>query len=361
MILRLLLIFVTSYHCAWAADGYELRRLYRSFRTTAMGNAYLATVTDEDAIFLNPAGLAGVDSLQLHYLPSDTEISTDLVGEALKGTSALSGFNASTVNSLLMGKNHYGREQIAPSLISKNMGIAFLLDGQAAIRARNQALPNILVGYQTTMGVQGGIGFSLLKPGRGRKTNLGDLRVGISAKMMYRRGTYRYLSMNELLNIGMDTLHAIAGNYQVGYGLDFGTQYIRRFGKNLVLSAGLAFTDVGDTYFGGSVAPVRNNLGFGFAATYYTARQVKLTFAYDYQNILDNTDWRKRNHVGLAIGLPLFDLYGGINQTYLTYGASFDIFVFKLSALSYAEEQGAFSFQDGERRWALRLDLKLGL
>ncbi|MEK6704733.1 MAG: hypothetical protein AABZ06_03010, partial [Bdellovibrionota bacterium] len=123
---------------------------------------------------------------------------------------------------------------------------------------------------------------------------------------------------------------------------------------------GMALTDIGNAAFDGNADPQTSNMSTGLALT-YKLPGLSTTFAYDYKHMLDSGDWKKKNHAGLEVALPFISVYGGMNQAYFTYGFSLDIWLFRLTALSYAEEQGAYALQDPERRYLLRLALKVGL
>ena len=126
------------------------------------------------------------------------------------------------------------------------------------------------------------------------------------------------------------------------------------------LSAGLVYTDIGDTTFGGKADAIKANLATGVAFQ-YSLNVSKLTLTSDYRHILNETDWRKKIHFGMEFALPMVTLYGGLNQVTFTYGAGIDVWLFRLTVLSYSEEEGSFVHQDGMRRWVLKLALKFEL
>lgn len=322
-----------------------------------MGNAYVGLADDEQAVFLNPAGLAGIKDSTVHYLVEDIDASLDLGLMGLQGTSAFSDFSTDAMGDLL-GKNLYVRSQFAPIFVMPNFGIGLMVDDQAAFLGKNKALPRVTVGYQMTNGVQMGFGTTVT----GKRSRIGELRVGVGAKVMWRRGGYKQLSLAQLLGASRDTLAEIAPRYQMGKGLDLGVQFVRPLGKRATLSLGLAWTDVGDTTFGdGQPDTMKQNLSAGAAVRFNTGRSSAIIIAYDYKHINEQTDWRKRNHLGLELAFPILSLYGGINQNSLTYGFGMDLWIFRLTAISYAEELGMLSYQETDRRYMLRLALKFGL
>lgn len=336
----------------------ELRELYRGARAQALGGAFVAIADDEQTLFMNPAGLAGVEKPQIHYLVTDIEASTDVITSA-SSLSAISDASTDSINEL-MGKNIYARTQITPSFIMPNFGVGILVDGQAALLAKNQAYPNIVVGYQTTNGVQFGYGVSLSGRRGRRDATKGDFRVGIGGKVLWRRGGYRTIGLTDLVNISSDTLTSMAGNFGRGIGFDAGAQYLLPLNNRLTLNLGAAMTEIGDVKFASEADTQPGNLSAGVAFRYTLPRSAFI-LAYDYRHILDDTDWRKRSHLGAEIQLPMLSLYAGLNQLNLTYGVSFDAWIFKLTAVSYLEEIGPLANQDEERRYLLRLALSFGL
>lgn len=346
----------------------ELRELYRGTRAQAMGGAFVALADDEQAIFMNPAGLAGIENPTIHYAIGDVEASTDV----LSGFSKISTVQNATGDSLnaLMGENVYGRLQFTPSFMFPNFGIAVLTDSQLALQSRNQALPNVTFGYQTTNGVQLAYGASLssgfsgMRPRRrrGRRSKLKqpDFRVGLASKILWRRGGYRDLSLTQMLNLSQDSLKAMAGEYGRGIGFDAGVQYLHPINERLTAMVGVAITEIGDLEFKSTADPQPSNLSAGLALK-YDMPLASIAITYDYRHILQEADWQKRTHFGTEIKLPMITLYAGLNQMYLTYGASFDAWLLKVTAVTYSEDLGATHGLDPDRRYLVRFGLNFPL
>jgi hypothetical protein len=106
---------------------------------------------------------------------------------------------------------------------------------------------------------------------------------------------------------------------------------------------------------------IEENWSAGLAADLSLRGLPDMRFAYDYRNITMPIDWRLKNHIGMEIGLPLVTAQVGFNQTYLTYGGAFDLWLLKVSVTSYSTELGSQAFQDPDRRWMLRIGTKLPL
>lgn len=344
---------------AGASAGYY-PTLYTATRANSMGGAFVAVADDEEAIFMNPAGLAGVKGVTFTYAAADVELSTDTLLAGLQGATALSNPSGNTLNAF-MGKDIYSSVQFAPSLIMPNFGVSLISNGQFQLVEQNVANPNINLGYQITNGVQAAMGFSVL-PKRLRSKS--DLRVGVAVKMLWRQGGYHDLDFLEMLSLTqdpVDQLHAMNGPYSLGVGVDVGTQYQYTVSKNLTLGAALVMTNVGDTSFANPAdQPIKSNMTAGLAAT-YKLRKIKAILDFDYQHILQDMDFGSKTHVGLELQVPFINLDCGLDQMNLTYGASFDIWILRISAASYAQELASYAGQNPERRYALHIALKFGI
>ncbi len=322
-----------------------------------MGNAFTAVADDEEAIFYNPAGLAGIKQFSFNIVAVDADASNDMINGYPVISDALSSNSPVASLNNLIGKNYYARVEGTSTLVLPGFGIAALADEQVALSLQNTAFPQGILGVQSTYGVQAAFGTSLL---RQRRKSADDLRFGMAAKYLNRAGGYRQLTLTELLTLNAKAITQNLTNFGTGYGVDLGFQYIHKFKKKFSLMSGLAMTDIGDTGFSSGADPQKSNLTFGLAGR-YTSSQFVATLAYDYAHILNYADWPKKNHVGLELKFPLLSLYTGINQAFLTYGVGIDLWIFKLMYLSYAEEQATLVNQDPERRSMIHFAMKLEL
>lgn len=352
-------MFMLLLGVAGEARADNVHNLVRGTRAQGFGGAFTAVADDEQAIFYNPAGLAGIQQLGLQAASIEIEATVANLLSLSSDMSALQNMSGETINQF-MGKNIYGRAQVVPSVVMPNFGFSLLMDGQIALIARNQALPTVQVGYQTTNGVQFAYGTSLLGR-RAARRGTGDIRVGFAGKVLWRRGGYRTLNTLDLVGVSESTLRSIAGNYQMGYGGDLGFQWLRRMGKNGVLSAGLAWTDLGKFNFAGEADPLESKLNLGVASSFNLGRITGLTLALDYRDLLHDMEWKKKTHLGAELALPVVKLYAGLNQLMLSYGASFDLWLFKITAISAREEFGTLVGQDPVHTYQLKVAFKMGL
>ena len=359
-------LMVASAFFARSSFSGEMIELYHGARALGMGNAYTGLADDEQALYMNPAGLALTQEARFHLLQTDFAASGDIAAAYTAGTRSLSNLasGAGDLTDMVMGKNIYGRAQATSTFLMKNIAVGILLDNQIAVMTQNKALPRVNLGYMTTNGIQAGYGVSIFRHFKRR----GEMRIGLAGKVMWRRGGYRVLPTMKLLNMSMNELNHITGSYGRGIGFDAGMLYVYKIMPKLHVQLGTAFTDIGDTNFTGVESsfgsglpmPVKGNLSSGLAVVYNYGK-TKVALSYDYRHILDDTDWRKKNHVGLMVSLPFVSLYGGINQTYYTYGAGVSLLGAEVVGTSYAEELGSHSFQNAERRYAVRMGYSLAL
>lgn len=362
---------------ALGASSYELRDLYRDTRMKAMGGAGIALqLEDKDAvqaIFTNPAQMAGNQDFMLHYLNGDLAASTDTYTSISDAQTAFSNFSSSTINQL-MGKNIYANGQYVAAVTAPNFGAAILLDAQAGFYAQNPSYPEYTLGYQSTNGVQAAWGTTLdlsgpkaRRPRRGRSakplsSNSSELRIGLGGKVFWRKGGYKDVPLSTLTTATSTFLDDLMGKFEMGYGLDSGIQYIHAVSNRFSWSVASSYQNVGDMDFVGNIAETqKGNLTAGTAMRFQLEGLTSLSFAYDHAHLNQAMDWRKRQHFGVEWALPGLSIFGGIHQTYLSYGASFDAWIIRITAASYAEELGGSAYEMGDRRYLLRLAMRFGL
>jgi hypothetical protein len=342
-----------------------LQDLYMSPDMMMMGNAGVAVVEGHDSLFYNPAGLAGVQKTSFRAVSVDLQAPADIL-TTYKDLSTLSSISPATINSL-MGKDIYGEATINSSYVMPNFGFAVIADGQLAVMPKNKALPQLTLGDQTTSGVQVSYGMTITDfsgVGKRKKKKKGsskhELRVGMGAKYLFRRGGYQNLTLSQILNMGLDEYHQIVGNYGQGYGFDSGFQYLYHVNQRVTLAAGASYMQMGGIGFNATASTLEADLTGGVAAK-YEFPGISATLAYDCKHINMAVDPRLRNHIGLQLGIPLFTVAAGISEGYPTYGISTDLWAARVTALTYTEELGTLQGQDSQRRYMLRVSVGLGI
>lgn len=339
----------------------EIRPFYQSFKSIGMGNAYLGISNNPESLYLNPAGMASVEEKSVYIAPIMVEASTDFYSAYKDSSSAFSSFGLDSINAL-NGKNVYGRAQLTPSFVMPNFGVGLIIDGQMAYYAKNTALPNITFAWQNTNGIQASFGMDFT--GRRPRKGAPRMSVGVGLKMLWRRGGYRTVPLTTILNassLGINLIKQLSGNFGVGYGIDLGAHYSMPMGRNFSLGIGTSFLNIGNISFASTADSLKNDLGFGAALVYDAGGITQFTFAFDHRNILNEVDWRARNHFGIETKISQFSFQVGLNQVYLTGGVGFDYGIGKIYALTYAHELGALVHQDANRRYMIGFDFKFSL
>jgi hypothetical protein len=345
-----------------------LQETLRGIRAQGMGGAFVAIADDEQAIFYNPAGMAGNEGIEFQPLGIDLTLSQDVVSgaETIKGVTKPS---ADTLN-IFMGQNLFLQGTLTSTLLLPNLGVTALFDQQYALRMRNRTVPKTELLAQATSGVQAAVGWSV-KRGRSasrrsraqRRASTEDrveedFRVGVGLKILSRRGGNRELGLVDTLNLSTARVKELMGAFGAGYGLDLGTQYLKPTSERVTLLAGLAWTNIGATSFGDGPDPIPQNLSLGLGAQFKFGI-TRLTLAYDWRHLTAETDWRKKQHFGAELKLPMVSLLAGYAKNALSYGVIGDVWLARATLVTYMEENGSYLGQNPERRYALRVLISL--
>ncbi len=363
------------------AINYEYPYIYKDPRVMGMGGAYVAVGGTSASLFYNPAGIGrikkevgfevdligitaavsedGYDFLQDFQDALDTG---DLDGDGDDADDQLRAVNE--VLKKYRGKTlHYSIDSF-PSVARRfgNFGIA--LGGIAVLKA--DAIPRqgfgsegvLSVDASLTYGGVGGLSYNFLNE---------SLSVGVGIKVLTRERVLKDFTARELIE-NQDNLE----NYieeQVkkegsAVGFDIGFIYelpVKVMG--LKPSFGASYMNIGDLDFGeAGRIPETINAGLALKGERNSSFFNKLTLAFDVVDITKNyeqdDDWGKRLRAGLELGVwsgkwsDLF-LRVGSYQGYWTAGVELRFILIRIVATSYAEEVGAYSGQDENRRYML--------
>ena len=342
---------------AASAQAAPLQEVIRQPRMMAMGGAGVGLADDEYALFQNPAGLAGNDTRRFKLLGLGLETSWDTYEFFGSSLSAISSFKTSDLNKL-MGKDIAFRGGLTPVIQLPGFAIAYVVDGQASINQYNQANPYFDIGFMTTHGVQAGYGFALQ---RGRHAR-DEMRFGVAGKVLWRKGGFYSVSTAGFLQAttnGKAYIDNLVGDFGMGFGVDLGSQYITHLDKQSTASFGVSVTDLGDTKFSDPHAaplPMSVNLGVAYQKKFDF---MSLKLAADLKHLNAQTSFSNKTHIGAEVSIPLFDFYLGASQLSPTYGVAFDIWVLRVSLISFAEELGIFAGQNNSRKTMLQVDFSI--
>ncbi len=342
-----------------SAKAYINRMIVQQPRNLGMGSIGVGIAGfdhDEYALFNNPAGLVGNTTDEIRLIGLSLEGSDDIYSSSKDIQAAFSDFKPSSL-SVLAGQNIYFRGGLTPMYRMGHFALAYLVDGEYSMTQYNASNPDFDIAAMTTHGLQAGYGWSLA---HGRRPK-DDLRFGVGAKMLFRRGGFFRLGPADLVsatNNPTGYITELMGPVQTGVGFDVGTQYVYHISKSTDVSFGSSLTDVFDTRFGGKAETIPMNWSFGFGFK-TSVEMFKITTGLDFRDLTATSDFMQKVHWGMSLSVPFIDFYLGLNQFYLTYGLGFDIWIARVSVVSSEMELGYRFRQNASRRYLVQFDFKL--
>lgn len=320
----------------WAQTD-ELPAIYKSARANSMGGVFVASGIADEAVFQNPAALAGKDEFSLQLGPAFTELGYDIVLSAASLLSLASSFSLNALNSM-MGKNIYTRVVATPSFRIRNVAFSAIVDRTAALYIYNKAYPEMTFGYVYTVGYQFGSGFRVLGS---QKNARSTLDLGLTVKYLSRKGKYNKLRPTDLLAAVDDPegyLEGTLGEYGSNYGFDFGALWMNKLDSRAEWRVGAVVHDLtAQTFPGSNSNTILPSFHLGTSIT-YKAGFLDLIIAYDLQHITADTDFYKKNHYGLEVRMPILSVWAGFYQQNLAYGFGLNLWAAKVQMGMYTEE-----------------------
>jgi len=213
--------------------------------------------------------------------------------------------------------------------------------------------------YNSMVGVVVGLSYTVLD---------GRLSLGFSGKYIYRNALIHTFTAREIVEHEDNLDTYITDELAVSksaFGFDFGAIYrledIIPKGKLLRPSIGFSVLNIGDLDFeeAGKI-PMTLNIGITLNPEIPVFNNWVIGF--DYVDILKRFEQDEDNVKRIRFGteLKLFDnkytdlsLRAGLYQGHPTAGIDFRLTIVRLSFTTYAEEVGAYSGQDEDRRYIL--------
>lgn len=354
-----LMLAVPASMAARAASAEPLPLFYQGIRPLGMGGAFTAVADDENAMFYNPAGLNSIEGFgRFELLNPMVEMSTntmefagDLQDVADADTDAEQAALASDLLDRWLGDHVHARVSVFPNVTFHNFGIGVLGQGVFDAEVHNPAGSNTLRvrgGYDVAGLVSGAMGFSPAGT---------TLRVGATGKFVRRELLDQSYTTNDLVQQdGIDLDRDMVDGS--GFGLDIGV--ILGLPLPLRPAVGVTVQNIGDVDLGDAGGlPQQINMGIALQPPVPFGQ---LTLALDLVDVTTevgtDSDLAKRLHTGAELKLPaVFSLRAGLNQGYISAGATVDLRVLKLAYAYTIEEVGAFAGQTPDRRHVAQLSL----
>ena len=325
---------------SWATTQ-ELFEINNSVRALGMGNAYVSTVDNHEALFYNPAGLSKVDSVRVTIMGLQLGANGGDVAQAYQDFQSSNSFSNKIQN--LYGRKIWAGGGARAAIVAPNFGFMIYNNSDVFLRPQNPAAPNLSYNLINDFGFAAGYSYSL-----------DWFSIGLTAKRISRYGGRGEVGPSTLASLDVDEIKRQVENRGSGISTDLGisarppgllkptfsfvirnfglTQFAQESGANRVPDeqpewiAGMSFElDAG-------LAVIRPELDVKWANR-------------------NSVPIGKRLHAGVEVDLPLIDLRGGFNSGYYTLGVGANLGVLRVDAATYGVELGAYPGQQEDRRY----------
>ncbi|WP_457622487.1 type IX secretion system membrane protein PorP/SprF [Persephonella sp.] len=369
------------------AVTYEYPYLYKDPRAMGMGGAYVAVGGTASSVFYNPAGLSFIKKeagIEVDIIKASIGVSKntlDFINDLSDALDAEDGQYVSNdgdatddqlyaVNEVLkayQGKNLHLDITNFSSISKKGEKIGFALGFLASLKSDNRTHQGFGSDgvLETDSNVTAGGIFGLSYDFSVRDNRLS---AGLSAKYMYRESLKHTFTSRELVENEDNLDNYITEELKKsGSAVGFDAGVIYSFSQNSFFrpSVGFSVLNIGDLDFkdAGKI-PMTANVGIAVRPRIGFLKE--WIFAADYVDLLNNyeedSDIGKRIRIGAEVkvwdtALSTFALRVGSYQGYATAGVDLRLALLTLNFTTYAEEVGAYSGQDEDRRYLLGLYL----
>ncbi len=349
------------------------RWTHYGLRPLGMGNAYVAVADDFNAIFYNPAGLARLKTWDMEFLNPYFVGSSNISGLVSDAQDNLK--SGSTNDTLDLIDKHTGENfgvgfGLTPHFILPGFGVGLGLQASAEAVFHRDVTVDLDTGIRAVLP----IAFA--------KSFLQDrLSIGAAIKLRGRAGVDQNFSMDDIEAFSSSSKssstpsNADAEGKELkdyvkagtGYGVDFGLLFTPT--KVMEPTLGISVTDLGGTSYsaydvaGSSLgAPDLQlpsvNVGMSFKP--WRGEWSYVMAAVDMHSINQPFSYSKKFNLGVEGGLGnILKIQTGLYQGYPTAGLQFDIGLFNLRILTYAEELGTSAGYKADRRVAAQLKFLL--
>ena len=193
-----------------------------------------------------------------------------------------------------------------------------------------------------------------------------NLAVGIGIKQIKHKTFYHDFTLSELIDNKDDMSTYVEDNYLKE---ETSTMYDLGFTGNISenFTAGLSFQNIGGMGDEQSIEiPMTVGLGLGYSGRFDRAWLNQYQLALDVVDLTkqytQDEDMVKRTRAGVSVNLidgwaATIGLQAGLYQGHPTYGADIRFTMLKIAYTSYAEEIGAYSGQDPDRRHMVQVSV----
>lgn len=336
------------------ANAQERYEFYNGVRMLGMGGAGVATVNDETALLVNPAGLG---KLRDYFITvADPEVDIGSKTERIVGTDILK--VTEPQEALRMGNSHvdshqHSRAQVFPSIVIPNFGFGLL--GKYEVNSEVVSGSPNQFQYHYTNDWAGVLGTNV-------RLFDGIIKLGANVRAVNRVEVKR--DDIDVSSTGL-TLKSLASE-GIGLGTDAGILIAAP--TRWLPTIGAVYRDIGRTSYTWKEGMFMNtssrpsstaeSLDVGIAIFPILDNRIRSSWTVEYRDLLtmgDEDKQMRRLHAGMEINFAdAFFIRGGMNQMYWTAGLELSMMNYQFQAASYGEDIGTSSKSREDRRYVVK-------
>ncbi len=329
----------------------EIPYIYKGVRPMGMGGAFVALSDDANALFYNPSGLADIKTTRASVFSLEIETDSQARDMYLDAVDTDFDDDEDTASFLRKYIGDYGHASISifPNYVRPNFAFGIIGSAKTGLQARDLQYPKLIVDVIEDAGVCAGYAHAFLDD---------TLLVGAGAKYLFRRSISEEYSVADITTEGFED--RLEDDFEEGSGalLDLGVIYkVREFKsgeRTGTVQVGISANNLVGNGLGDAV-DLDTHVDVGAAVKIGPAN-----IAFDYvdisSNLIDDQDTGRHIHLGVEYAATeALRLRTGLYQGYMTLGIGFETKSIQLDVLTYAEEISAYSGQQEDRRYLLRM------
>ncbi len=354
---------------ALQAANYAYPQLYKDPRIMGMGGANVAVGGLGSSVFHNPAGLSRIPQAygwEVDILNMTASINQDILDFADDLSDADGSEETSDVLDKYTGKNNHISYNNYSSVSRKFDKIAFSVGALASLDLDMR--PHQGFGPEGILEVNGlalaggifGLSYDLGGVDVGNYT-MNDLSVGGAVKVIRYGAMDMGLSASEIdeLSNADDVYDYMDDRGYINEGTDTVVDLGAIYNVTPEMSAGVSVLNIGGISEGVREIPMTVNVGGAYTLSYPDrAFFSRVRFAADYVDLTggyEDSSYLKRTRMGADLQvldnwLSTLNLQAGLYQGHMSAGFDVRLSVVRLAYTTYAEELGAYSGQDADRR-----------
>jgi hypothetical protein len=339
------------------ATAKQYPRLYTGVRPLGMGDAFTAVADDENALFYNPAGLSRLSTVQIGLINPLVEVSKktiDLVQDAQDADMDDTGEVADLLKEYV-GEHQHARVGLFPHVGFNVAGAGVMIggigQGTLDVDVRNPVWPEAHVDMVLDYGAIGGFGLKLPLTG---------LSAGVALKFLQRESLSEIYTATDIAAEDFEDRLEDDLYSGSGFSADIGVMYTMGFIPFMDANVALVVQNVPEMDMGEAKdIKTQANLGLSIGKSFSA---FGIVAALDYKDVSgafeEDEDIAKRIHTGVELRfLKFLAVRAGLNQGYVSAGATLDLWVLRFDFATYSEEVGAYAGQREDRRYVGQVTL----